>query len=399
MTEIPRGTVTLVFTDIEGSTRLLQELGRDTYVRALSEHRRLLREVFRHHGGVEVEMQGDSFFFAFPLAREGVAAAAEGQQALAKHQWEGQAIRVRIGIHTGEPVVNDNLYAGLDVHRAARVMSAGHGGQVLVSESTRRLLDSTFRLRDLGEHRLKDLALPLRLYQVGDGEFPPLKTLDATNLPVAAGPLLGRQQELAELIALLRDGSRLVTVTGPGGTGKTRLALQVAAELVGSFADGVFWVPLASVKDPELVAPTIAETVDARGRLAEHLRTRQTLLLLDNAEHLLAAAPALAELLAASPEVRLLVTSRSPLHLSAERESPRAVACSGRGDAVRRASPSRRTSACTQRHDRSGLPAARRPAVGDRACGSPHEADRPRHAARSARARTPAPHRRRTRRT
>jgi predicted ATPase/class 3 adenylate cyclase len=319
---LPSGTVTLVFTDIEGSTRLLQELGRDAYVRALSQHRRLLREVFRRHGGVEVEMQGDSFFFAFALARNGVAAAAEGQQALAEHDWESKSIRVRIGIHTGEPVVNEDLYAGLDVHRAARVMSAGHGGQVIISESTRRLLDSSFGLRDLGEHRLKDLALPMRLYQLGEGDFPPLKTLDATNLPVAAGPLLGRRQELQELIALLRDGSRLVTVTGPGGTGKTRLALQVAAELVGSFADGVFWVPLASVKDPELVVPTIAQTVDARGGLTEHLRAKQMMLLLDNAEHLLSAAPALAELLVTSPKVRLLVTSRAPLHLSAEREYP-----------------------------------------------------------------------------
>ena len=312
----------MLFTDIEGSTRLLQELGRDAYVRALNDHRRVLREAFSAHGGVEVETQGDSFFAAFARARDAVAAAADAQRILSGHTWESEPVRVRIGIHTGEPVVNEGLYAGLDVHRAARVMSAGHGGQVLLSQTTRDLVDDEFTFRDFGAHRLKDLARPIRLYQLGDDDFPPLKTLDATNLPVAAGPLLGREHELEELVELLSDGARLLTITGPGGTGKTRLALQTAAELTGTFADGVFWVPLVSVADPDLVVPTIAHTIGAGPRIAEYVREKELLLLLDNAEHVVKAAPAIAELVAAAPRLRLLVTSRAPLHVSAEHEYP-----------------------------------------------------------------------------
>jgi predicted ATPase len=301
---------------------MLQELGRDEYVRALTDHRRLLRAAFARHGGVEVEMQGDSFFVAFAGAGEAVAAAEEAQVALSDHPWRHEPIHVRIGIHTGEPIVNDGLYAGLDVHRAARVMSAGHGDQVLVSQTTRDLIDDDFELRDLGAHRLKDLSRPVRLYQLGDREFPPLKTLDATNLPVAASPLVGREQELEELVELLSNGTRLLTITGPGGTGKTRLALQAAAELTGSFADGVFWVPLVALTAPDQVVPAIAQTIGAGGRLADHVRDRHLLLLVDNAEHVVAAGPAVAELVAAAPKLRLLVTSRAPLHVSAEREYP-----------------------------------------------------------------------------
>jgi predicted ATPase/class 3 adenylate cyclase len=312
--ELPRGTVTFLFTDIEGSTRLLHELG-NVYADVLAEHRRVLREAFGRHGGVEVDTQGDAFFYAFGRAADAVAAAADAQAALA----DGP-VRVRIGMHTGEPLLTDEGYVGVDVHRAARVMSAGHGGQVLVTERTRAQLDREAVLTDLGLHRLKDLGRPEKLFQLGDGEFPPLKTLDATNLPVAATPLLGRERELAELVPLLQNGTRLLTITGPGGTGKTRLALQIAAELVGAFADGVFWVPLAALDDPELVLPTVGETIGARGDLGEHLRGKQVLLLLDNAEHLLAAAPGLAELLTIEPKLRILVTSRAPLHVSAERE-------------------------------------------------------------------------------
>jgi predicted ATPase/class 3 adenylate cyclase len=316
MRDLPRGTVTLLFTDIEGSTRLLHELG-DEYADVLAEHRRLLREAFGRHGGVEVDTQGDAFFYAFERAADAVAAAADAQADL-----RDGPVRVRIGVHTGEPLVTDEGYVGMDVHRAARIMSAGHGGQVVVSEYTRAQLDGDAILTDLGLHRLKDLGQPEKLFQLGDDQFPPLKTLDATNLPIAASPLLGRERELAELVPLLQDGTRLLTITGPGGTGKTRLALQVAAELVGSLADGVFWVPLAGVDDPELVLPTIGQTIGTAGDLAEHLRGRQLLLLLDNAEHLLAAAPGLAELLTVSPQLRLLVTSRAPLHVAAEREYP-----------------------------------------------------------------------------
>jgi predicted ATPase/class 3 adenylate cyclase len=316
--ELPSGTVTLLFTDIEGSTKLLSELG-ERYADTLAAHRRVLREAFTAYGGVEVDSQGDAFFYAFAEATAAVAAAQEAQQALL-----GGPVAVRMGVHTGAPIVTEEGYVGIDVHRAARIMSAGHGGQVVLSERTRAELTASnnLLLADLGLHRLKDLGEPEQLYQLGDGDFPPLKTLDATNLPVAASPLLGRERELDELLALLSDGSRLLTVTGPGGTGKTRLALQVAAELVGYFKDGVFWVPLAGLGDPELVLPQVAQTLGARDELQEHLRGKELLLLLDNAEHLLAAAPALGELLSHVTGLRLLVTSRAPLRLSGEREYP-----------------------------------------------------------------------------
>jgi predicted ATPase/class 3 adenylate cyclase len=316
MVDVPTGTVTLLFTDIEGSTKLLHELG-DRYADVLAEHRRLLREAFQGHGGVEVDTQGDAFFYAFPSAKGALAAAAAGQQAL-----QGSPIKVRIGVHTGEPIATDEGYVGLDVHRAARIMSAGHGGQVLVSESTQRLVGSQVDLCDLGPQRLKDLTAPERLFQLGDGDFPPLKTLNQTNLPVAASALVGRERELGELLALLRDGNRVVTITGPGGSGKTRLALQVAAEIVDDFVDGVFWVPLAGLDDPALVLPTIAQTLGVGVDLAGHLAQRQTLLLLDNFEHMLDAVPALAALLAEAPRVRVLGTSRAPLRLEGESEYP-----------------------------------------------------------------------------
>ena len=315
MRELPSGTVTFLFTDIEGSTRLLSELG-EGYAEALAAHRRTLRDAFARNRGVEVDTQGDAFFVAFERASDAVATASEASETLA-----GGPIQVRIGIHTGEPTVTEEGYVGFDVHRAARVCAAGHGGQVLLTESTRELLGE-LELRDLGAHRLKDLAEPLHLYQLGPGDFPPLRTLDATNLPVGASSLLDRETEVGELVSMLSDGDRLVTVTGPGGTGKTRLALQVAAELVGGLKDGVYWVPLADLSDPELVVPTVASILVAKGELSASVRDREALLLLDNAEHLLDAAPALAELVAAAPRLRLLVTSRAPLHLSGEREYP-----------------------------------------------------------------------------
>jgi predicted ATPase/class 3 adenylate cyclase len=337
MNTLPAGTVTLLFTDIEGSTHLLQELGRDGYVRALSDHRRLLRTAFSAHGGVEVEMQGDSFHFAFPLPQGAALAAAAAQRALAAHRWEREPIRVRIGLHTGTPLAHEGLYAGLDVHRAARVMSAGHGGQVLLSETTGALvageLPETVSLRDLGEHRLKDLSQPQRLYQLLieglPSEFPPLKTLAerATNLPVQPNRIIGRQEELAAVTDILRAReTRLLTLTGPGGTGKTRLALQAAAELTDSFPDGVFVVFLASLRDPHLVHSTVAQALGLKERvgetldqaLAAYLHERELLLLLDNFEHLLEAAPAAADLLGRASALTLLVTSREPLHVAAE---------------------------------------------------------------------------------
>jgi predicted ATPase/class 3 adenylate cyclase len=321
MVELPTGTVTLLFTDIEGSTRLLQELGRDRYVHALSEQRRLLRETFARNGGIEVEMQGDSFFFAFTHARDAVVAATEAQQALVVHKWETEPIRVRIGIHTGDPVAHEGLYAGIDVHRAARVMSAGHGGQVLLSQTTRDLLDSSAELVDLGLHRLKDLSEPQRLYQVGTEDFPRLKTLYQTNLPVPSTPFLGRERELAEVLGLLRS-SRMLTLTGPGGTGKTRLAAQAAAEAAEDFPGGVWWVSLAALPDPALVLDSIAQVLGAEEALAEHIADKELLLLLDNLEQLLSAATDLAGLLAGCSGLRLLVTSREPLRVAAEQEYP-----------------------------------------------------------------------------
>ena len=314
--DLPSGTVTLLFTDIEGSTALLHSLG-DEYADVLAEHRHILRAAFAKRGGVEVDTQGDAFFYAFTRAGDAVEAAGEGQDGLAESR-----VRVRIGVHTGEPLVAAEGYVGIDVHRAARIAAAAHGGQVVISQTTRDLVDSEAGLRDLGVHRLKDLTAPERLYQLGDGEFPPLRTLDATNLPVTASPLLGRETELEELVTLLTEGLRLVTVTGPGGTGKTRLALQVAAELVGTFSDGVFWVPLAGLTDPELVLPEITRTLPARDDLLGYLRGKQLLLLLDNFEHLLAAAPDLSSLLAAADGLRVIVTSRAPVRISGEREYP-----------------------------------------------------------------------------
>jgi predicted ATPase/class 3 adenylate cyclase len=312
--DLPTGTVTFLFTDVEGSTRLLHEHGAG-YADLLAEHRRVLRDAFATHAGVEVDTQGDAFFVAFARATDAVAAADEARHALDRTG----PVRVRIGIHTGEPLVTDEGYVGVDVHRAARIAAAAHGSQIVLSEATRQLVDDD-RLVDLGEHRLKDLVQAERLYQLGEGSFPPLRTLDATNLPVASSGLVGRESELAELVAALSSGTRLLTITGPGGTGKTRLALQAAAELVGRLRDGVFWVPLGGLSAPALVTAEVAQTIGAPDDLASFLRGRELLLLLDNFEHLLGAATAVSSLLASSSDVRILVTSRAPLRVSGERE-------------------------------------------------------------------------------
>jgi predicted ATPase/class 3 adenylate cyclase len=315
MRDLPSGTVTFLFTDVEGSTKLLHELGADGYAEALAEHRRVLREAFGSHGGVEVDTQGDAFFIAFPTAPGALQAAAEANEGLARGQ-----IRVRMGIHTGTPHVGEEGYVGVDVNRAARIAACGHGGQVLVSASTASLL-GTDGLRDLGEHRLKDLSAPERIYQLGEEEFPPLTSLHQTNLPVPSTPFLGRDAELAEVLGLAsQDDVRLVTLTGAGGTGKTRLALQAAGGLAERYPHGVWWVPLAPLRDPELVLPTAGQALGAKDGLAEHIADRSLLLLFDNFEHLVEAASDLAGLLGSCPNLDLLVTSREPLHVTGEQE-------------------------------------------------------------------------------
>ena len=323
MTTLPTGTVTLLFTDIEGSTRLLQELG-DRFLDILADHHRQLREAIERHGGYVFGTEGDAFFVAFRVASDAAAAAEDAQRML------GQGpVRVRMGLHTGEPSVTPEGYAGIDVHRAARIAAAGHGGQVLLSRATRALLDDSLALRDLGEHRLKDLAEPIRLYQLGSGDFPPLRSLSTTNLPVPESPLIGRKHDVTELVALLQaEDVRLVTVTGPGGTGKTRFAIAVGAELLADFLNGVFFVPLATVTDPAVVVPTIAHTIGVRERhgepllqtLSEHLEDKSVLLVLDNFEQVIEAAPEIAEPLRRAPGLRALVTSREPLRVGGERE-------------------------------------------------------------------------------
>jgi predicted ATPase len=314
MRELPAGTVTFLFTDIEGSTKLLHELG-DGYAEALSEHRRALRAAFEANSGVEVDTQGDAFFVAFSRARDALAAARNGQEALG-----GGPIRVRMGVHTGEPLVTDEGYVGVDVHRAARIAAVGHGGQVLVSQSTRELAGAD-GLRDLGEHRLKDLTASERIYQLGDGEFPPLKSLNQSNLPVQPTPFVGREKELGEVLELLRAGTtRLLTLTGAGGSGKTRIAVQAAAEVVDEHEHGVWWVPLQAVRDPERMGAAIGSALGAREELAGHIGSKRMLLVLDNFEQIAEAASELGELLAACPGLRLLVTSRELLRLAAERE-------------------------------------------------------------------------------
>ena len=313
--DLPTGTVTLLFTDVAGSTKLLHELGDGGYAEALATHRRVIREACARHHGVEVDTQGDAFFFAFEDAPAAFTAAAELTEALSSGP-----VQVRVGLHTGTPLVSDEGYVGVDVHRAARIAASGHGGQVLVSESTASLVDGD--LRDLGEHRFKDLLAAERVYQLGSHEFPPLRSLGRTNLPIAAWPLVGRERELAEIRSLVVDGGRLVTLTGPGGSGKTRLALQAAAELSEEFRDGTFFVALAPLRDSQAVHSTVAEAVGLQpdDDLVGWLASRRVLLVLDNLEHLEGIAAIVSELLVG--EVVVLATSRASLHLSAERELP-----------------------------------------------------------------------------
>jgi predicted ATPase/class 3 adenylate cyclase len=322
--DLPSGTVTFLFTDIEASTLLLDELGPEAYRAELDAHRRVVREACMGAGGVEVDTQGDAFFVAFPTAAGAIEAAQAITQSLTN-----APISVRIGVHTGTPLVTDEGYVGADVHRAARIAAAGHGGQVLVSASTAALVG--VELNDLGEHRFKDLARPERVYQLGDAEHPPLRSLRNVRLPVPATPFLGRYSELDQVAGLLaEDNVRLLTLTGPGGTGKTRLALQAAAESSGHHSDGVWWVPLAPLRDPELLTSVIAQALGINERpdhrleddVAARLRNNVTLVVLDNVEHLLPAAADVVANLVATTDATWLVTSRERLQIQAEQVFP-----------------------------------------------------------------------------
>ena len=317
---LPTGTVTLLFTDIEGSTRLLRELGTGGYADALAEHRRVLRNAFGTEGGVEVDTQGDAFFVSFPTANGAVAAANAAQEALAVGP-----ITVRMGLHTGTPSAAAEGYVGIDVHRGARVAALAHGGQVILSATTAALVEDQ-PLRDLGRHRLKDFDAPAQLFQLGTRDFPPLRTPGAVDLPTPATRFLGRERELfdAATLWLARD-PRLLTIVGPGGTGKTRFSIELGRFLADEADGGTVFVPLAPVRDAALVVPLIALQLGASGDTADAVATRlgdkQAHVVLDNLEQLLPeAARAIAELLGAAPSLRIIATSREPLRIAGEVE-------------------------------------------------------------------------------
>ena len=337
VTTLPTGTVTFLFTDIQGSTRVAQQLG-ERWPAVLERHNRIVGEAVAEGDGVVFGTEGDAVFAVFHTAPRAVAAAVAAQRALASEPWDGEPVLVRMGLHSGEGNVSGDSYVGIDVHRVARIANAGHGGQVLMSAASRMLAEAALpdgvALRDLGEFRLKDLSRPERLTAlIIEGlpsEFPPLRTLDAVpnNLPTQLTTFLGRQRELAEAAALL-EGARLLTLTGPGGTGKTRLSLQLAADATERFHDGVYFVPLGGIVNPALVLPTIAQALGmpdqgggAIDRLAEQLAGKQLLLVLDNFEQVIEAAPQVGELLTRLPDARVLVTSRSPLRVYGEQEYP-----------------------------------------------------------------------------
>jgi len=334
---LPSGTVTFLFTDIEASTRLVAALG-DRYEELLAAHANLLRAAMSAHAGTEVSTEGDSFFAVFSSAVAAVAAAVDAQRALGGYPWPADgAIRVRMGLHSGEGRLGGDNYIGLDVHRAARIAAAGHGGQVLLSEGTRALVAQELpvgaAMLDLGEHRLRDLPAPEHIWQLEieglQREFPGIRSLDArpNNLPLSATALIGRDGELSAVAELL-PRRRVVTITGPGGIGKTRLALAVAQQLLPAFADGAFLVTLEDARDRAAVASAVASALGVREKpdrdleqgTKEFLRGREVLLVLDNFEQVLSAAPLVSELLASAPRLRIIVTSRAVLNLSGEQD-------------------------------------------------------------------------------
>jgi predicted ATPase/class 3 adenylate cyclase len=339
MHQLPIGTVTFLFTDIEGSTRLVRQLG-DQFGAVLERHHSTLRDSIRGFRGVEVSTEGDAFFAVFTSAMDAVHAATSAQRALAAAvPMDGSIVRVRMGLHTGVGQLGGDNYIGLDVHRAARIAAAGHGGQVLLSDATRALVEPELppdiHLRDLGRHRLRDLEFPEHLHQlvIDDlpAEFPALRTAEVppTNLVMPGTPLIGRARELAEASALL-DQNRLVTLTGPGGIGKTRIATELGARRTGRLGDGVFLVQLETFTERALVSGAIAQAlgvrvppqVDTEEALRGFLAPRDLLLILDNFEQVPSAAPLVTGLLAGCPNLRVLVTSRVPLHVSSEQEYP-----------------------------------------------------------------------------
>jgi len=339
VTKLPTGTVSFLYTDIEGSTRLWEQHPQAMHA-ALALHDRLLRQAIEAWGGHIFQTVGDAFYAAFTTAPAALAAAAAAQQALHTAAWGPvEPLRVRMALHTGPAEVRSDDYFGPTINRVAALLVAGHGGQVLVSAATRELLRDLlppdFSLRDLGQRRLKDLTQPEQIYQLAapglDSNFGPLKTLDTypNNLPLQSTSFLGRESELTDLLALLRRPDvRLLTLGGPGGSGKTRLSLQVAAALLDDYADGVYFVPLAEISDPKLVMAPVAQTLNLAEMVGQpygeavkaYGRERSMLLVLDNFEQVVEAAVQLGELLTAAPRLKLLVTSREVLHLYGEQE-------------------------------------------------------------------------------
>ncbi len=339
--KLPVGTVTFLFSDIEGSTRVARELGTDRWREVLERHQWIWRKAFADHAGIEISTEGDSFFAVFVSAVDAVAAAVAAQRAIQATSWPAEAgpgVRVRVGVHTGEGRLGGDSYVGLDIHRAARIAAAANGGQTVVSASTRLLAASALpagvSVVDLGRFRLKDLdqAEELsRLVIAGiEDDLRPLRTLETpSNLPADLTSFVGRERQLADLGPQVRD-SRLVTLTGPGGTGKTRLSLAVAASVQADFPDGVHFVELESITDPGLVSTSILTVLgirqeagsDAEALLAAHLHDRQVLLVLDNFEQVVAAAPLVGRLVAGAPRLHVLATSREALHLRGEVEVP-----------------------------------------------------------------------------
>jgi predicted ATPase/class 3 adenylate cyclase len=338
MAELPAGTITMLFSDVEGPTALLARLG-DRYPEAMSAQRALQHAAFSAHAGHELETQGDGCYVVFESATNAIRSCTEAQRALAAHSWpNGVVVRVRMGLHSGEPVRHEDGYIGLDVHRAARIAGTAHGGQVVLSHATRLLAEAQLpagtHLDDLGWHRLKDIEAPERIYQLTvaglQERFPALKSLGAqTSLPQPMTPLVGRDDELDHVRAMVaRPGVRLVTLTGPGGVGKTRLALASASALASAFPDGVFFVGLAAARDVEVMWKTIVTDLNADGDgpaadvATRYLAERRALLVLDNLEQLEGAGNVVATLLEAAPRLVVLATSRRPLHLQGEHEHP-----------------------------------------------------------------------------
>ena len=338
MRDLPTGTVSMLFSDIEGSTLLLTRLGRE-YTEALDRHRGLLRSAWAAGAGTEISTEGDSFFVVFPTADGAVRAAVLAQRGLDAQAWPGgEHIRVRIGIHTGTPQLHDSDYVGMDVHRAARVAAAAHGGQVVLTSVTAELAGSFLpegvRLKDLGTHHLKDLPEPERVFQLAieglQEDFPALRSLGASsNLPVPTTPLVGREPAVSELSRLIDPPDvRLVTLTGPGGSGKTRLAIEVATRIATTFPDGVFFVPLAAVAGADVMWTSIAEVLAlARGarspqRLLEQVARRAALFVFDNVEQLHGADDVVTRLLEAAPRTTIITTSRRALGVPGEQLFP-----------------------------------------------------------------------------